>query len=121
MIPATATASILLVEDDSVFSDRLRRNLELAHYKVATAGNGVEAMQKLRGDSFDLVVTDVRMPEMGGIELIRKIKQDGVDGVDPDLPVVVLTSVGSVETAVEAMKLGASDYIAKEAERTEIV
>ena len=121
MIPASPVASILLVEDDAVFADRLRRNLELGHYQVAVASNGAEAIQRLRRENFDLVVTDVRMPEMGGIELIRKVKQEGLDGVDPDIPVVVLTSVGSVETAVEAMKLGASDYIAKEAERTEIV
>ncbi|MGI8907023.1 MAG: sigma-54-dependent transcriptional regulator [Candidatus Sumerlaeaceae bacterium] len=121
MIPMNSAASILLVEDDAVFADRLRRNLELAHYQVTVAANGADAVQRLRRDNFDLIVTDVRMPEMGGIELIRKIKIEGVDGVDPDIPVVVLTSVGSVETAVEAMKLGASDYIAKEAERTEIV
>jgi len=121
MISTTPTASILLVEDDSVFADRLKRNLELAQYKVAVATNGREALQRLPSSNIDLIVTDVRMPEMGGIELIRKIKEDGLDGVDPDIPVVVLTSVGSVETAVEAMKLGASDYIAKEAERTEIV
>lgn len=121
MIPTGNAASILLVEDDSVFADRLRRNLELAHYQVALAANGADAVARLRRENFDLIVTDVRMPEMGGLELIRKIKQEGVDGVDPDVPVVVLTSVGSVETAVEAMKLGASDYITKEAERTEIV
>jgi DNA-binding NtrC family response regulator/L-alanine-DL-glutamate epimerase-like enolase superfamily enzyme len=121
MIPTGNTASILLVEDDNMFADRLRRNLELAHFQVAVAGNGADGIARLKRDNFDLIVTDVRMPEMGGLELIRKVKQEGVDGVDPDLPVVVLTSVGSVETAVEAMKLGASDYITKEAERTEIV
>lgn len=115
------TSSILLVEDDSVFAERLKRNLELAHFSVTTAENGAAAVNRLRAQNFDLVVTDIRMPEVGGIELIRKVKQEGVDGVDPDIPMVVLTSVNSVETAVEAMKLGASDYIAKEAERQEII
>lgn len=114
-------SSILLVEDDAVFAERLRRNLELAHFNVSVAENGAVALQKLRNQSFDLIVTDIRMPELGGIELIRKIKQDGTDGVDPDVPIVVLSSVNSVETAVEAMKVGASDYIVKEADRQEIL
>jgi len=118
---AVTSAHILLVEDDKVFADRLRRNLEFTGFQVTTASNGADALQKLRGQSCDLIVTDVKMPEMDGIEFIRKVKQEGAEGVDPDIPVVVLTSVGSVETAVEAMKLGASDYIAKEADRQEIV
>jgi DNA-binding NtrC family response regulator len=115
------SASILVVEDDAVFADRLKRNLELAQFSVVVAENGAAAVTKLRTQNFDLVVTDIRMPELGGIELIRKIKQEGLDGVDPDICVVVLTSVSSVETAVEAMKLGASDYITKEAGRQEII
>jgi DNA-binding NtrC family response regulator len=115
------SASILLVEDDAVFAERLKRNLELAHFSVDIAVNGSDAIPRLRNQNFDLVVTDIRMPEVGGIELIRRIKQQGHDGIDPDIPIVVLTSVNSVETAVEAMKLGASDYIAKEAERQEII
>ncbi|MBX7244238.1 MAG: sigma-54 dependent transcriptional regulator [Candidatus Sumerlaeaceae bacterium] len=115
------TATILIVEDDAVFAERLRKNLDLAQFNAHLASNGAEALPKLRSQHFDLMVTDVRMPEMGGVELIRKIKQEGVDGVDPDIPIVVLTSVNSVETAVEAMKLGASDYITKEADRQEIV
>lgn len=114
-------ASILIVEDDPVFAERFRRNLELADFRVAVAENGAAAVGKLKAQNYDLVVTDIRMPEVGGIELIRRIKQEGVDGVDPDTPVVVLTSVNTVETAVEAMKVGASDYITKEAERQEII
>lgn len=117
----SANASILLVEDDRHFSDRLKKNLELGNYNVVVAGDGNQAIRTLQSQSFDIIVTDVRMPGMDGIELIRHIKQMGVDGVDPDIPMVVLTSVGSVEVAVEAMKLGASDYIDKEAERQEIV
>lgn len=114
-------ASLLLVEDDKVFADRLKRNLEMADFQVVTAPEGQRAVTAMQDQTFDLVVTDVRMPGMDGIEFIRKVKLEGVDGVDPDIPIVVLTSVGSVETAVEAMKLGASDYIAKEADRQEIV
>ncbi|MCX7019407.1 MAG: sigma-54 dependent transcriptional regulator [Candidatus Sumerlaeota bacterium] len=113
--------SILIVEDDSVFADRLKRNLEMVQFSVSIAANGSDALSQLQSQNFDLVVTDIRMPELGGIELIRKLKQEGVNGADPDVPVVVLTSVNSVETAVEAMKLGASDYITKEAGRQEII
>lgn len=115
------TSNLLIVEDDAVFADRLRRNLELAQFKATVAENGNAALQKLRAQAFDMIVTDLRMPQMGGIDLLRKVKQEGLDGVDPDIPVVVLTSVNSVDTAVEAMKLGASDYIPKEAERQEII
>jgi two-component system, NtrC family, response regulator AtoC len=115
------SSSILIVEDDAVYADRLKRNLQMADFQVMVAENGAAAVNRLKTHSFDLIVTDIRMPEMGGIELIRKIKQEGLDGVDPDTPIVVLTSVSSVETAVEAMKLGASDYIIKEAERQEVV
>ena len=117
----TSAPSLLLVEDDQVFADRLKRNLELAHFQVVLANEGGQAISQMQNHTFDLVVTDVRMPGMDGIQFIRKIKVEGVESVDPDIPVVVLTSVGSVETAVEAMKLGASDYIAKEADRQEIV
>lgn len=115
------SATVLLVEDDTLFAERLRRNLEIAGFQVTVAPDGQKALGILQNQTFDLMVTDVRMPGMDGIELIRQIKLAGVDGVDPDIPTVVLTSVGSVETAVEAMKLGASDYIAKEADRQEIV
>ena len=120
-ISNTNSASLLLVEDDSVFADRLKRNLEMARFQVTIAPEGGRALTLMQNQTFDLVVTDVRMPGMDGIEFIRKVKVEGSDGVDPDIPIVVLTSVGSVETAVEAMKLGASDYIAKEADRQEIV
>ncbi len=115
------SGTILIVEDDAAFADRLRRNLELARFAADVAGDAESAVTRLQARSYDLVVTDLRMPGMGGIGLIRRIKQEGLDGVDPDVPIVVLTSVNSVETAVEAMKLGASDYITKEAERQEIV
>jgi DNA-binding NtrC family response regulator len=114
-------AHILIVEDDKVFAGRLRRNLELARFAVDAVATAEEACSSMRLRSFDLVVTDLRMPGMGGMEFIRKLKQEGLDGTDPDVPVVVLTSVDSVDAAVEAMKLGAADYITKESERQEVV
>ncbi len=112
---------ILLVEDDSAYAQRLKKNLELSHYQVSVAETAEKALALLSQGEFDLVVTDIRLPGASGLDLIRKIKVEGVQGIDSDLPVIVLTSVGSVDTAVEAMKLGAADYITKEAERQEIL
>jgi DNA-binding NtrC family response regulator len=117
----TSDAKILLVEDDRAFAERLKKNLELSHYKVAIAESSEKALTLLREQEFDVVVTDIRLPGASGIDLIRHIKVETVDGVDGDIPVIVLTSVNSVDTAVEAMKLGAADYITKEAERQEIL
>lgn len=111
--------SILLVEDDEAFGRRIAKNLESAGYRVTLAADGVAALTCLAQSHFDLVVTDIRMPRMDGLELLQALK--GPEARDPELPVLVLTSVNSVQTAVEAMQLGASDYIAKESERAEIL
>jgi two-component system NtrC family response regulator len=113
--------SLLVIEDDKVFAERLKKNLEMEQFSVTIAGTGDDAIKRLRLQDFDLVVTDIRLPDISGIDLIRRCKQEGLEGVDPDTPVIVLTSVNSVDTAVEAMKLGACDYITKEAERPEII
>ena len=110
---------VLFVEDDAAFAQRFAKNLESAGYKVSVAPSGVEALEHLADEHVDLVVTDIRMPKMGGLELLEVLK--GPEARDPDLPVLVLTSVDSVQTAVEAMRLGAADYITKESERPEIL
>ncbi|MBN1478322.1 sigma-54-dependent Fis family transcriptional regulator, partial [Candidatus Sumerlaeota bacterium] len=110
---------ILLVEDDEAFANRFAKNLETAGYETALAADGVEALERVSAGHFDLVITDVRMPRMDGIELLGALR--GSEGRDPDIPVIVLTSVDSVQTAVEAIRLGASDYITKESERAEIL
>jgi DNA-binding NtrC family response regulator len=112
---------ILLVEDDRPFAERLKKNLELSSYSAAIAVSTEQALELLRTEEFDLVVTDIRLPGASGLELIRRLKVEPAQGVDPDVPVIVLTSVSSVDTAVEAMKLGAADYITKESERQEIL
>ena len=112
--------TVLLAEDDAVFADRLRRNLELAGFRVTAESDGSAALSRLARQAFDLVVTDIRMPGVGGLELLRRLRSGEVDGADPETPVVVLTSVDSVATAVEAMKAGAGDYITKESDRQEV-
>jgi DNA-binding NtrC family response regulator len=99
--------SILVVDDEA--GQRQFINGSLAKdYEVVTAANGLEASQLLSHRSFSLVITDERMPDMGGIELIRWMREKS-----PETPVVVLTAYGSVETAVEAIKLGAEEYLTK--------
>jgi DNA-binding NtrC family response regulator len=112
---------LLLVEDDLAFAQRLKQNLEMGNYDVEIAESGRAALDALKREFFDLIVTDIRMPGLSGLEVLRIIKHGEEDGLDADVPVVVLTSVNSVDAAVEAMKLGAADYITKESERKEIL
>jgi two-component system response regulator AtoC len=100
------TGRILVVDDEA----RMRRILEImlrkVGHEVLSAGNGVEALTLFKRETTDLVITDLRMPEMDGLELLRRIRE-----LDPDLPVIVITAHGTIDTAVTAMKNGASDYI----------
>jgi DNA-binding NtrC family response regulator len=99
--------SVLVVDDEP--SQRQFISGSLAkEYDVVTAANGIEASQLLSHRSFSLVITDERMPGMGGIELIRWMREKS-----PETPVIVLTAYGSIETAVEAIKLGAEEYLIK--------
>jgi len=97
------------VEDDPLLREELQRGLtEIGGYSVEAASNGLEAIQKIEVDVFDLVLTDVKMPGMDGFELLRIIKS-----TRPEAGVILITGYGSIETAVEAMKIGADDYITK--------
>ncbi len=100
---------ILVVDDEAPVRDVVRKGLsQMGGYSVEVAQNGVEAIEKIEKDVFDLVLTDLKMPEMDGIELLKTIK-----GTRPEVTVILLTAYGSIETAVEAMRIGATDYITK--------
>jgi DNA-binding NtrC family response regulator len=99
--------TILVVDDEAGQRQFISGSLARG-YGVVSAVNGLEASQLLSHRNFDLVITDERMPGMDGIELIRWIREH-----TPETPVVVLTAYGSVETAVEAIKLGAEEYLTK--------
>jgi two-component system response regulator PilR (NtrC family) len=101
-------ASILIVDDEQSMRDFLRVMLEKQEYSVATAESGVKAREHLQEHDVDLIITDVMMPDMSGIELLEHVKQ-----TSPDTIVIVITAYASHDTAVEAMKLGAEDYITK--------
>ena len=101
-------ANILVVEDEQDMLLGLHKFLSKQGYSVQTAENGSIGAEKLKKSSFDIVITDLKMPGIDGIELLRRIKESHSDTI-----VVMITGYGTVESAVEAMKLGAYDYIAK--------
>ena len=108
---------ILVVDDEAPLREMLRKGLsELGRFTVEVAQNGLEAIEKLEKDVFDLVLTDLKMPEMDGIELLRTIKV-----TRPEIMVILMTAYGSIETAVEAIKNGANDYITKPIDFNELL
>jgi len=99
---------ILFVDDDEAGRELSRYNLEQAGHTVDVAEDGIVALERFSPDTHDVVVTDLRMPRVGGMELLRELRTRA-----PDVPVIVITAHGNVETAVEAMKAGAHDFIEK--------
>ena len=100
---------ILVVDDEALLREMLQKGLiQRGGFSVEVAQNGVEAIEKIEKDVFDLVLTDLKMPEMDGMELLKVIK-----GTRPEMLVIMMTAYGSIDTAVEAMKIGADDYITK--------
>jgi len=110
------TMKILVVDDEAPVLDILRKGLsQSGGFSVEVAQDGLEAIEKIENDVFDLVLTDMKMPGMDGLELLRRIK-----GMRPDVMVILMTAYGSIETAVEAMKIGANDYITKPIDLNEL-
>jgi two-component system KDP operon response regulator KdpE len=99
--------TILIVDDEPRIRDFVRMNLELEHYHVEEASNGVEALEKLRDALPDLIVLDVSMPEMDGFEALRHIREVST------VPVIMLTVRQSEADKIHGLDLGADDYLAK--------
>jgi DNA-binding NtrC family response regulator len=99
---------ILIVDDDASMRMALSETLEACGYEVESADNGSEALRKFQSQAFEVVVTDMRMPRMGGMDVLKGVKK-----VSPQTPVILITAYGTVSTAVEAMKEGASEFIMK--------
>jgi DNA-binding NtrC family response regulator len=110
------SARILLVEDEPNMARTLARNLERAGYAIAHAANGEAALAVLAHESFDVIVTDLKMPVLDGMGLLRALHEREIQ-----TSVIVLTGYGTIESAVEAMKLGAADYLIKDARPQEVL
>ncbi len=108
--------TILLVDDDASLRRVLAHHLTEAGYRVLTAVDGKAGLDLFTEEQVEMVITDIRMPEMSGLDLLRRIRV-----MNPETVVLVITAHGSIETAVEAMKLGAHDYITKPFNREELL
>jgi len=99
---------LLVIDDEPAIREGVRRILESASFEVETFASGHAALERIRHEPFDLVITDLKMPGISGMDVLKAIKE-----IQPDLPVIFITGYSSVDSAVEVMKLGAVDYIAK--------
>ena len=106
MTPVPAT--ILVVDDERLIRWSLEQQLQREGYVVVLAETGSEALHKAQVESPDLVLLDVRLPDADGLEILERLRT-----AESDLPVIMITAHGGVESAVRAMKLGAHDYIIK--------
>ncbi|MBL0699506.1 MAG: response regulator, partial [Desulfosarcina sp.] len=108
---------ILVVDDEKDMRILLKRSLEKElNSKVESAPNGETALELVKRKPFDLALVDIRMPGMGGIELLERIKK-----IDSGLTVVMMTAYGAIEIAVESIKKGAYDFIKKPFEYEDII
>lgn len=110
-----ANINIMLVDDEERFLSTTKKLLERKGYKVETASSGMEALEKLKTNNIQVVILDVKMPGMDGIATLKKIKRDF-----PLIEVIMLTGHGTVESAVEGVKLGAANYLIKPADIDDI-
>ena len=100
--------NILVIDDEESMRDSCQQTLSRSGHYVETAGNGKKGLELLKKTSYDLVILDLKMPGLSGLEVLEKIKED-----DPEIVVVVITGYATIESAVEAMKKGAYDFIPK--------
>ena len=108
--------NVLIVDDEKDFLDLISQRLEAREMKVSTASRATDALSLLDKESYDAVVLDLQMPEMDGLEALKRIKEK-----NPDIQVILLTGHATVEKGVEAMKLGAMDLIEKPADLATII
>lgn len=102
------TQRILVVDDEPTISGMLNEALQKKNYVVRTANSGKEAVEQIESAEYDLVITDLYLPDFNGMEILRTVKK-----VEPETGVIIITAHSSVETAVEAMRVGAYDYLTK--------
>jgi DNA-binding NtrC family response regulator len=111
-----ARAVILVVDDDAAMRDYLREELEHESFRVEVAGSGRAGVERVKQGGIDLVVSDVKMPDLDGLDLLREVRE-----VQPAPYVITITAFGSIDTAIRAVKLGAFDYVTKPFEIEQLV
>lgn len=99
---------ILVIDDEDIVRTSCSRALVPEGYEVKAAKNGLEGLKMIGDEKFDLVLTDLKMPDMDGIEVLKRIKEGW-----PEIEVIIITGYQTVDTAVKSIKLGAFDYIEK--------
>lgn len=109
-------AKVLLVDDEEDFTDVLSKRLEARNLKVKTVNRGEDAVHMVDKHSFDVIILDLAMPGMDGLETLQKIKAN-----HPDAEIIMLTGHASVESSVKAMKIGAEDFMEKPVDITDLL
>jgi two-component system KDP operon response regulator KdpE len=99
--------TVLIIDDEKSLRDFVRRNLEVRGFQTLTAGNGLEALAQFQNQSVDLVIADLMMPHMDGLETMRRIRQSS------QVPIIVLSALGEENDKIQAFNLGADDYLTK--------
>ncbi len=102
---------VLLVDDEEEFLDVLGERMQVRGMEVKTSASAMQALDTLEKESFDVIILDLMMPEMDGLEALKRIKHNR-----PELQVILLTGHGTIEKGVEAMRLGAMDFVEKPAD-----
>src|SRR6516162_1557991 len=106
---------ILIIDDDKNHADVVSESLERVGYDCVIATSGAAGSRRIESDSFDVILTDLRMPDMDGLSILRKVKQEGITA-----EVIVITGYGDVKTAVDAIKQGAANYLTKPIDLAEL-
>src|SRR6266704_1839715 len=111
-----AQPKILLIEDDASIVGGLKKELQVEGYEVAVSERGDDGLAQAKAQPFDVVITDLKMPGLSGLELVEQLHAS-----KPKLPIILMTAFGTTETAIEATKLGAYDYLLKPFDMAELL
>jgi DNA-binding NtrC family response regulator len=109
-------AKVLLVDDEEDFLETLSSRLEIRGLKVSAVTSGEQAVAEAKQQDYDAIIVDLSMPGIDGLETLKRIKED-----NPDAEIIMLTGQASVQSGVEAMKLGAGDFLQKPVELSELM
>ena len=110
------TSRVLIVDDDPYFLRVLSRILSAENFQVKTAEGATQAAQLLEQDSFDIVISDLRLPDGDGLSILQEVRKGG-----REIPVVILTAYGEVDSYLEAMNAGATEYLNKPVKSEELI